>query len=133
MAKITIAGDSIVVTAGVTLATLKSLEKYRPKALYLYDYDDDGNRTEAFRVATGTNGIINGNGAVFASETHDDAKLATITMAIPAGTADAVEYAADKLGRALTMLNEVEAGIAEAVAEVEEEKRKVRELIQVVG
>ena len=43
MAKITIAGDSIVITSSKTLAAIKDLEKYRPKALRLYERDEDGN------------------------------------------------------------------------------------------
>jgi len=132
MAKITIAGDSIVVTSSKTLEQIKDLEKYRPKALRLYDRDEDGNKTEVFRVASGTTGIINANGAVFASATHDDQKLASITMAIPAGTADAKAYAAEKIGKAITMLGKVEAQFEEAVNAVAAEKAAVLECITVV-
>lgn len=65
MAKITIAGDSIVITSSKTLEAIKDLEKYRPKALRLYERDEDGSKTEVFRVASGSTGVINGNGAVF--------------------------------------------------------------------
>lgn len=133
MAKITIAGDSIVVTLGKTLADIKNLEAHRPKALRLYDVDDDGNKVEMFRVASGKNGIINGNGAVFASVTHDENKYATITMPIPAGTENAVEYAAEKFGAAITMLNKVESQFDEAVKEVAAEKDAVRKLITVAN
>lgn len=132
MAKITIAGDSIVVTSSKTLEAIKELEKYSPKALRLYDRDEDGNKSEVFRVATGANGVINGNGAVFASATHDEQKLATITMTIPAGTANAVDYAADKIGKAITMLNKVEAQFEDALNTVAAEKAAVLECINVV-
>ena len=131
MAKITIAGDSIVITSSKTLDAIKDLEKYRPKALRLYECDEDGNKSEVFRVASGTTGIINGNGAVFASVTHDDQKLASITMPIPAGTVNAVDYAAEKIGKAITLLSKVEAQFDEALAEVAAEKAAVRECITV--
>lgn len=131
MAKITIAGDSIVIAFGKTLDQIKDLEKYRPKALCLFETDEDGNKVEVFRVASGTTGIINMNGAVFASVTHDDQKLATITMPIPTGTPNAVDYAAEKIGVAITMLNRVEAQFDEAIAAVAAEKAAVRECITV--
>lgn len=131
MAKITIAGDSIVIVSSKTLDQIKDLEKYRPKALRLYEADEDGNKAEVFRVASGTTGVINGNGAVFASATHDDRKLATITMPIPAGVADAVDYAAEKIGVAITLLNKVEAQFNAAITAVNAEKAAVRECIAV--
>lgn len=131
MAKITIAGDSIVVTSSKTLEQIKDLEKYRPKALRLYECDEDGNKSEVFRVASGNTGIINGNGAVFASVTHDDQKLASITMPIPAGVANAVNYAAETVGKAVTMLNRVEAQFEDAVNAVAAEKAAVLECITV--
>ena len=102
-----------------------------PKALRLYERDEDGNKSEVFRVASGSTGVINGNGAVFASVTHDDQKLASITMPIPAGTANAVDYAAEKIGKAITMLNQVEAQFEDAVNAVAAEKAAVRECITV--
>lgn len=131
MAKITIAGDSIVITSSKTLEAIKELDKYRPEALRLYERDEDGNKTEVFRVAPGSNGAINGYGAVFASATHDEYKLASITMSIPAGTDDVVEYAAEKFGKAITMLNRVEAQFEDALDAVADEKAAVRECITV--
>ena len=132
MAKITIAGDSMVVTSTKTLEDIKTLEKYRPKALCLFDIDEDGMTTEVFRVASTTGeGSINQYGASFGSHTHDENKLATITMPIPRGTVNAVDYAADKVGAAIIMLNKVEAQFETALQEVAGEKAAVRENITV--
>lgn len=132
MAKITIAGDAIVITSSKTLEDIKTLEKYRPKALSLYDVGDDGKKEEIFRVESGSSdGSINKYGATFSSVTHDDEKLATITMCIPHGVADAVEYAAEKIGVAIINLNKVEAQFDEALAEVAQEKATVMENITV--
>lgn len=133
MAKITIAGDSYVVTSSQTLEAIKTLEKYRPKALCLYDVDDDGNKMEVFRVASAKeNGSINQYGASFGSVTHDGEKLATITASMPAGIEDAVSYVADKVGAAIIMLNKVEAQFEAALAEVAAEKAAVLENIAIV-
>lgn len=133
MAKITIAGDAIVVTSSKSLEALKNLEEYRPKALRLFEDNDDGKKEEVFRVeTTADSGSISQYGASFASATHDEAKLATITMRIPDGTEDAVEYAARLVGKAVILLNRVEAGIDEALASVEAEKAEIRDNITVV-
>ena len=130
MSKITITGDAMVVTFGRTLEDIKTLEKYNPKALRLFETDEDGKRFEAFTVcSTDGPGSINQYGASFGSVTHDDAKLATITLTIPRGTADAVEYAADLLGKAIVNLNKVEAGLDEAMAQVAADKAAVLENI----
>ena len=121
MAKITIVGDAMVVTSTKTLENIQTLEKYRPKALRLYETNDEGKREEVFTVGTTKgNGSINQYGASFASCTHDAAKLATITLPIPAGTADA-----KKIGVAITLLTKVEAQIDGALTEVAAEKAEV--------
>lgn len=134
MAKIIIAGDSIIVTSSKSLKALKTLEEYRPKALRLVETDENGKKEEIFRVETAAAcGSINQNGATFASETHDDAKLATITVPVPAGTEDVKDYAAKLVGKAVIRLNKVEAGIDAALEEVEAEKAAVLSNITVIG
>ena len=131
MAKITIVGDAIVITSSKSLEDIKAMEKYRPKQLALYD-TTDGKKEEIFKVSsTKGEGSINKYGASFGSVTHDDAKLATITMTIPQGVEDAVKYAADKIGTAIIMLNKVEEQFEGAMAEIEAEKAAIRECITV--
>ena len=132
MAKITIAGDAIVVTSAKTLEDIKTLEKYAPKALRLYETNDDGKKEEVFCVGSTTgDGSINQYGASFGSVTHDDEKLATITRSIPRGTVNAVEYAADVIGKAIIMLNKVEAQFDEALGQVAADKAAVLENITI--
>ena len=105
MAKITIVGDAMVITSSKKLEDIKLLEKYRPKALCLYETNEDGKKEEVFKVgSTNGEGAINKYGASFASVTHDEEMLATITMPIPQGVADAIEYAAEKVGMAVINL-----------------------------
>lgn len=132
MAEIIIAGDAIVVTSAKTLEDIKTLEKYNPKALRLFETNDDGKKEEVFCVgSTCGYGSINQYGASFGSVTHDDQKLATITMCVPRGTVDAVEYAAETIGMAVVMLNKVEEQFEEALAKVAADKATVRENITV--
>lgn len=126
MAKITIAGDAIVVTSAKKLEDIKAVEKYRPKALCIYDTDEEGHKVEAFRVGIAKEkGSINKYGASFGSATHDGAALATITIDIPKGTTDAKAYAAELIGTAINNLEKVEAQIAPALEEVAAEKAAV--------
>lgn len=133
MAKITIAGDAIIITSSKSLETLKILEEYRPKALRLVDTDENGKKEEIFRVETSAScGSINQYGATFASETHGEDKKATITIPIPAGIEDVTDYAAKLVGKAVILLNKVEAGIDGALAEVKAEREAVLSHITVV-
>lgn len=130
--KITIAGDSIVVTSSKTLADIKKLEKYAPKALALVEKNDDGEKEEIFRVSsTNGTGSINQYGASFGSVTHDDKKLATITMSIPQGVEDAVKYAAEVVGKAGMLLNRVEAQFDGALKSVDDEMQQILDNIKV--
>ncbi len=130
MAQIIIAGDAMVVKSAYTLETIRTLEKYRPKALSLFD--DDG-KTEIFRIGTTTGkGSINSYGASFGSSSKDDEKKAIITLEIPSGTEDAKTYAEDVIGIAILYLNRVEEQFADALASVENEKATVRENITVL-
>lgn len=123
MAKIIIAGDAMVVESSATLEQIKTLEKYRPEALCLYDE----NKNVKFKVGTTTgNGTINGYGASFGSNSKNADPKASITMMMPAGTVDAQKYAEETIGAAILRLNEVEEQFAGALSEVTGELEAIR-------
>lgn len=124
MAKIIIAGDAMVVESAYTLEEIKTLEKYHPKALTLYD--EDG-KTEIFKVGTTQGGgNINTYGASFGSYSRNDVKKAVITMEIPYGIDDAVGYVEESIGVSIIHLNKVEAQFAAALADVETKMAIIR-------
>jgi hypothetical protein len=127
MAKITIAGDAIVITSGVKLETIQHLEKYRPAALRLMGGEE--NKEIEFVIATAATGSLNNNGAVFASA--DEEGKAYITEMLPGGLESRKDYVSDKYGAALLKLNKLEATLATASDEVAAEKAKIAELIEV--
>lgn len=131
MAKIVIAGDAVVITSTQTLESIKTLSKYRPKALCLYETDEDGNKEIAFKVAAADKGSISKYGATFAAATRDEDKLATITMTMPAGTTDAEKWVMENIGNAILNLNKVEAQFAEALASVTDEVNAIKENISI--
>lgn len=124
MAKITIAGDAVVVTSSFKLEDIRTIEKYRPKKLILMGGDDD--KEPVFAIgATSSPGIINSVGASFGGESHDEQKLATITMSTVGFTGDIKDWVADKLGAAIINLNKLEETLAGVLNEIEAEKAAV--------
>lgn len=132
MAGILIAGDAMVITSSQKLEDIKTLEKYMPKALSLYETDEDGKRKEVFKVgSTEGRGDINQFGASFGSASHDENGYATITMCIPPDVIDAVAYASEKVGYAVVKLNQVEEQFAQALEAVQAQREQVLQNITV--
>lgn len=130
MAKITILGDAVVITSAMKLEDLLTVKKYRPDALTLKGGEDG--KEPVFRIdVTKGSGSIGQYGASFAAETHDGAKLATITVVAPDIEGDIKEYIADKLGSAITSLNKLEATLPDIVQAVADEKAQVMNAISV--
>lgn len=118
----------ILVASSVSFKDIETLEKFRPKALRLFDEDN----AEIFRVATTVgDGSINCYGAEFGGCTQDDKKLATIILDIPEGTKEPEKYAEEVVGASIISLNKTEAQFAEALEDIEREKATVRENITI--
>lgn len=132
MAKVVIAGDAVVVTSSMKLEDLLTIAKYRPEALVLKGGED--NKEKLFCVSANKRGIgeINKYGATFGSESHDNAKLATITFGLCAtGEGDIKEQVADVIGAAITNLSALEETLPAVLNEIAEEKAAVMDSISV--
>jgi hypothetical protein len=127
MAKVTIAGNSYVITSDVAMSDLETVQKYRPSALALVDEET---KETTFKVGIGSSSA-NDHGISFGGVTNDDKKLATATLPIPADIEDAKEFVLDKAGLALANLNKIEAGIATALKDIKAERDKIAANIQV--
>lgn len=126
MAKITIAGDAVVVTSSMTLETLKLIEKYRPATLQMLDED----KKPVFVIgSTSSNGSVSSCGISFGVATHDEHKLASVTMTLPAGVADAEKYVVDTYGAAVMNLKKIENRVASAIESINNEIASVKECI----
>lgn len=131
MATIKITGDALVIESAVKFDDIVELEGN--KALQLFEEDEDGKKQLCFKVGAHLGaGSVSGFGITFGGATHDENKLATVTLAIPAGVEDAVEYAAQTVGTALLKLNKIEAQVPEAIAAREAEKALIKEQITVM-
>lgn len=123
-ARVTVAGDAVVVTSSMKLEDIKTIAKYRPKALTLMGGEDGKEPVFAVGITNGT-GNINSVGASFGRETNDEEKLASITLMLGGYTGDVSEYVADALGAALISLNKLEAQLPAVLEEIAAEKADV--------
>lgn len=126
MAQIKSAGGAAALVSTLKFEDIQLLEKHRPKALALYEGDD-----ETFCVSTGNVGSVSKFGVCFAEKTRDEAALAEHTLLMPADVTDAKEFAVEKIGVAVLQLNRVEAQAKVAIDEVKADLEKVRAAVVV--
>lgn len=131
MAKITVAGEAVVITSAIKLEDYEKVAKYRPAALTLMGGEDG--KEPIFRVAVCPcgKGCINQYGAEFCTATHDDRKLASITMVFAGEGENIKDAVADEIGPALLNLNKIEETIPAVLREIDAEKAKIMESITV--
>lgn len=126
MAKITIAGSAVVVTSEVTLEDYRKIAKYRPKALVLMGGEDG--KEPIFRVGFANNGpgCIGEYGAEFAEATHDEKKLASITLLYRGDNGENIKEAvADEIGAAVMKLSKLEATLPGVLTEIDAEMAQI--------
>ena len=128
MAKITIAGNSYVVTSEISMKDLEMVKKFRPSALALVDSET---KEALFKVGIGVSSLSD-YGISFGGISNDEGKLATATLPIPADVENAKEYVLDKAGLAIASLNKVEEHVAEALCEIQTERGTIAENIEVI-
>lgn len=125
-----VTGSALVITSSATPEQLKTMKKYRPQALKLFDGEGSAKK-EVFMVSIGPGaGFISKDGAVFSERTNKHGK-ATITMDIPEDVADVKEWAADMLGVSILNLRKTEKQFAAMLADVQKEKEAVAAAIVV--
>ena len=125
MAKITIVGNAVVVTSSLKLEDIAKVAKYRPEALILKGGEDG--KEPVFRIGVGSCGTINKYGAEFDGETHDEEKLATITLLaeVYGDAPDIKEAVADTIGSWVVTLNQLEAQIPAVLQEIDTAKAEI--------
>ncbi len=129
-AAVKIVGGACVVESDYTLDQLKTLEKFRPNSLALFE--NKGQQKEMiFKVGTTKgNGSICECGVSF-GETPSNGHAA-VTLMIPEGTQDAKKWAEERIGVSILRLKKVEEGLDDAVADVAQEQAAVAAAIQVL-
>lgn len=128
MSKTVVCGDAIVVKSSMKLEELRTISRFRPEALMLYDED----KKPIFGVGVSTGcGDINEYGMTFGSESHDEDKLATITMCGRNIAGDVKDYIADNFGGAIANLNKLEETLPTVLEEIKAAKQAVVDSITV--
>ena len=94
MAKVILAGSVFVVASELTVEDIKDAQRYAPEALQILD--DEGE--VVFALGYGCYGSLNQNGICFDAECNDGSGKACITMPLPEGCKNAVDYIVDKIG-----------------------------------
>ena len=125
MAKITIVGNAVVITSTLKLEEIYRVKKYRPDALTLKGGEDG--KEPIFCIGVGSVGKINQYGAEFDGETHDERKLATITLLLDGfgETEDLKEFIADGIGAWVATLGKLEAQIPAVLEEIDAERAEI--------
>lgn len=131
MAKVTIAGKALVITSNLKLTDLETVKKYQSEALTLMGGEDGKEPVFAIGIVRGSAGKIGGSGVEFGEETHDDQKLATMTLMLPGDVHDMKEYVADKYGAALVNLAKLEAALPAVVESIAASKKSIMDNINV--
>ena len=125
-----VVGSACVVESAYTLEQLKLLEKYRPNALALFE-GEGAKKDMVFKIGTTKGqGSVNACGVSF-GETLSNGK-ASVTLMIPEGTENPKAWAEERIGVSILRLQQVEAGIEDAVADVAAEQAAVAAAIQVL-
>ena len=127
MAKITVAGDALVLSSKVRLEDYKLIAKYKPSALVLTDEDGD----PLFRVSCGTGGDVSEYGVVFPGATREGGyACVTMVFRIPEET-DIKDFIADNMGAAIINLEKIENSVPEVLRQIEAERAAVFNKIDV--
>lgn len=134
MAKITVAGNAVIITSALTFKELETVKKYRPKALVLMGGEDD--KEEIFAVGVGAargQGSINKVGATFGAPNGGDDTLATITLVYDDLGDDAKEFVAEQVGASVMNLAKLEETLPAVLEEIKADREKVLDTIEIVG
>jgi hypothetical protein len=121
-----IVGSSCVIKSSLTPEEIKQLKKLHPEALVMDN--EEGDPVFAIDIDENSPGSINSVGACFGKATSVDGK-ATITTVMDPTQENPVDFVYEKLGAALSYLNEMEEQLAELIPQLAEEEAKVRGMI----
>ncbi len=124
-----ILGCACVIISRLTVERYEQFRRYHPEALKLVDEDD--NVLFSVDLDDGP-GHIEPESACF-SRTKTPDGMATITVVIDPEIEDKAEAIRDRFASALLHLDELEEHLLEKIGELEEEVRKVEEMISHIG
>lgn len=132
MSKVKVVGDALVIKSAAKYEDIALIQKYRPEALVLMGGDDGKVPVFAISVCDGGTGEVSKYGMTFCSASHDNDRLATITLPLPPTNGEDVkDVIADKYGAAIAYLDKIEQGIASVVEAIKTERTAFKNTITV--
>lgn len=122
--------DVVHVISDLKLETVKQIRKYRPKALSLYE-EVDGKKVPVFSIGVTSlpGGTINDAGITFSDRATADGN-AVVTMRMTEGTT--MDDVKDVIGVPMLQLKKLEETLGAVASEIEAEKAKIDELINII-
>ena len=131
MAKVTIAGQAVVVTSTLKLDDIKTVATYRPDALTLYE-GEGKERQPVFAIGIGADaGRIGTYGVEFGRSNAEG--FAQLTMSVSIDDDEDIKvFVAEQIGRSILKLNKLEEQIPEVIRGIEAEKADILRNISVV-
>ena len=132
MAKITVAGEAIIIQSSMKLEEIKLIAKHRPKALILAENEE----TQVFRIGIAggeSTGSLNKYGAEFANVSNNEDGFARITIVERIDVLEDVkEFITNKYGQALSNLNKLEETLPRVVVEIQNEREMIFNQIEIL-
>lgn len=125
--KLTIIGNSLVVTSTITKEDYDVLSKYNPEALKIRDEE----KNVVFSVATSDKGYVNNHGIGFNGVTRDNNAFLTLTLDVQ-GVANPKAMVADLFSPILKNLESVEATTNNVAAETKAARNAFLDTIEVM-
>lgn len=129
MANIIITGNSVSVISEIKLEDIKTVAKYRPEALNLYE-GEGKDKTLAFVVRAGNTPSMGAYGVAFTSETSEGNAVVTEIFAGQSATTikDAV---AEKYGVGILNLRKLELTLPAVLEEIKSQREEIKSAIEV--
>lgn len=131
-AKITVAGDAIIITSGLPAEAWRLAEQLRPALLQLADFDGDGD-PDFMMVAPHQNtcSSLSKYGGVW--KTARDGEKAQITLAIPCGTEDVKTYLEKTLMPTVIKVNQMENIIAHNIEDLRDQRKEFFDSVTILS
>lgn len=127
-AKVVVVGNAMVITSTLPLEAIKTVAKYRPNELVLFGGEDG--KEAVFAIGVGTESIGK-YGIGFEAAARTEGKEAQITICLPDGIEDVKEYISDTYGTALVSLEKLEEKLPGIIEEINAEKARIQENIEI--
>lgn len=135
MIKLTVNGDAVVVRTDIQKSTYEMLRSQNPKALTLYERDDDDILVPEFSLAFGTCGSLDNRGLICNGTDADGNLISTLAVDNLAKKQpeDQIKFLAKALAMGIARANKLTDQIVSAVEDIEAAETAAAASIEIVA